>query len=221
MYNTNQKVEKLAMENDCLKRQLDLLESRHRDSERKFMERMHLNGDELSEEDQPGTILSSSGKTSLTKKKYTLNRKKKKWSERRKLAVMLLLGPFLISSIIWLYQTSRSVPAAASDGIKLTNMMREGVLGNSAFGETSETLFSDHTDNEETADYMDDYDDKNLVVHGPFDFEADGESSSSKKKLPRFKRILSRLKFSNKNDEMGAWHENHRKTTTKKLHAEL
>eukprot|EP00531_Pseudo-nitzschia_arenysensis_P018066 CAMPEP_0116124450 /NCGR_PEP_ID=MMETSP0329-20121206/5286_1 /TAXON_ID=697910 /ORGANISM="Pseudo-nitzschia arenysensis, Strain B593" /LENGTH=572 /DNA_ID=CAMNT_0003618429 /DNA_START=128 /DNA_END=1846 /DNA_ORIENTATION=- len=227
MYNTNQKVEKLSMENDCLKRQLDLLESRHRDSQIKLMEQLQLKRDELSEEGEPGTITSLSVKSSITKK-YALNRKKKKWSDRRRLAVLLLFAPLLISTIIWLYQSARNRPTNGSsinsERIDLSSMMRDGVLGNSGFGETVDTILSDESgesNNEETIE-MDDINESSLVVHDPLpeyeDFEDDGES---RKKVPRFERIFSRLKFSHKNDAVGVWHENHRKIATEKRHAEL
>ncbi len=227
MYNTNQKVEKLAMENDCLKRQLDLLESRHRDSQMKLMEQLQLKRDELSEEGEPGTITSLSVKTSITKK-YAFNRKKKKLSDRRRLAVLLLFAPFLISTIIWLYQSARNTPTnnltANSERIDLSTMMREGVLGNSVFGETGDTILSDESgeSNSEEVFEIDDANESSLIVHDPLpeygDFEEDGES---REKVPRFKRILSRLKFSHKNDAVGVWHENHRKIATEKHHAEL
>lgn len=51
MYNKDQKCQKLEVENDCLKRQLNLLESRNRDTERKLTKKLRHQNKKISEED--------------------------------------------------------------------------------------------------------------------------------------------------------------------------
>lgn len=233
MYNANQRCEKLAMENDCLKRQLELLESRHRDSQMKLVEQFQRKGDEKTqgEKEEPGIVTPSSCKTSKINAYSFSRKKKKKWSDRRRVAVLLLFAPFLIASTIWLYQSVRSGSSnqsGAQNGIHLTTMMRKGVLSQSLFSETKDTLISDNsnsdTDNEEDI-ITDNSDEHPLVLHEPpileFESAKNNEQNNSRKKASRFIQILSRMKFSHQNDPMGVWFEAHRRISTEKHHAEL
>jgi hypothetical protein len=231
MYNKNQKCEKLAMENDCLKRQLDLLESRHRDAQRKLMEQLHRKKHQEEQEEQ--TIASSTTETSQSNT-YGYHRKKKKRSNRHRMAVLLLLASFLISSTLWFYPSvlnislSRTNDSSIADGIGLAFMKRGGVLRQALF---RETVFSDNssdTNNEEHCiiDDLDDEPDNLLVLHEPptiyREFEnANNDESNSGKKAGRFKRFVSRMQIGHEQNPMGVWLKTHRKITTKKHHAEL
>mmetsp|Transcript_15114 Transcript_15114/g.42026 ORF Transcript_15114/g.42026 Transcript_15114/m.42026 type:complete len:630 (+) Transcript_15114:108-1997(+) len=111
MYNTNQKCEKLSIENDCLKRQLDLLESRHRDWQRKLAEQIRDNSEQVPEAMRtPGspTISTTSGTSKATSYRSYRNRRKKK-NDRRRLAMLLLVAPFVLSWTVWFYRTVRDV----------------------------------------------------------------------------------------------------------------
>merc|ERR1712238_453148 len=50
MYNKNQKCQKLQVENDCLKRQLNVLESRNRVTQRKLTKKLRYQNKKVSEE---------------------------------------------------------------------------------------------------------------------------------------------------------------------------
>lgn len=227
MYNTNQKVEKLAIENDCLKRQLDLLESRHRDSQRKLKEQMELE-QEVQEEEHSEIITTPINKTSQSKT-YGYHRKKKK-SGRRRLGVLLLLTPFLIAATVWIYRSvhtaslSRTNATFAADISGLAYMMPEKVLRQADCGET---VFSDNS-NDINIDDNDVHDepDNFVVLHEPpiqyrESDSAKHDESNSGKKASRFKRFVSRIKIRHDQNPMGVWLKKHQQIKTKNHHAEL
>ena len=231
MYNKNQKCEKLAMENDCLKRQLDLLESRHRDSERKLMEQLHRKKNR--EEQDEETVASSTTETSQSNA-YGYHHKKKKRSNRHRMTVLLLLASFLISSIVWFYPSVldaslyRINGSSGIDGFSLAFMKREGVPSQALSDGTVLSDNSSDTTNKGHCiiDEIDDEPDDLLVLHEPpikdqkFD-SADSDESYSSKNASRFERLAARMKIGHDQNPMGAWLKTHRKITTKKHHSEL
>ena len=221
MYNSNQKVEKLALENDYLKRQLELLESRHRDAQRQLLEQSHWR----IEEEPHGTPEPSAHKSSRAAA-YSFGRRKRK-SERRQMTMLLVVAPFMIASTIYLYQ---SVHTASTNSVNLNSMVRDGVLNHQSYGKAHETVTpeeSDETDSDD-ADWDEEFDediDEHTVVlleTSPENdnFESDGEAKSGKKKN-RLQRWLSRIEVSTHNDPMGAWYEAHRRISIERQNSEL
>jgi len=141
MYNTKQKCEKLSLENDCLKRQLDLLESRHRDAQLELLQ--GRDDQELQAEQEPEILFPSTSKKKL-RKQY-------------RLFVLLFLAPFAISSLFWLYRSPSNgscpklVAPSAKNGIDLSSFIREGVSGQVP---SEETVFSDNSGD---SNYKDNY----------------------------------------------------------------
>jgi len=231
MYNQNQKCEKLAMENDCLKRQLDLLESRHRDSERNIMEQLHRKKHHEKQDEE--TVASTTTETSQSNT-YGYHHKKKKKSIRHRIAVLLLLASFLISSTVWFYPSVLDISLSsinysfATDGFGLAFMKREGIPSQALFGETVLSDNSSDTTKEghRIIDDLDDEPDDPLVLHEPpikdqkFD-SSDNDESDSGKNTSRFERLVARTKIGHDQNPMGAWLKTHRKITTKKHHSEL
>jgi len=119
MYNTNQKVEKLSIENDCLKRQLEILESRHRDWQRKMDKHLlHNNHEQVPEALRtPGspTISTASEESKVNKSyqyNYSNNNRRRSKGDRRRHLVLLLVAPLLIGSTLWFFRAVQNASLA-------------------------------------------------------------------------------------------------------------
>lgn len=241
MYNTNQKCEKLAIENDCLKRQLDLLESRHRDSQLKLMKQLSLtrgqvtnNQAEFVEEHPPGTIASSTSRTCRSKA-YSSHQRKKRRRARRRFAVVLLVAPILFLSTFWLYQSLRHASSSSDssstpfDG--LASMLRKGVLRQTLLGEPMPTLKANHSKSKytdkcyETIDLDAEFDTEVVLHEAPpkyRDFDSDtSDESGTGKKAHRLKNIVSKMTIPHHHDPTGVWLKKFQQVNTKKYHADL
>ncbi|OEU17833.1 hypothetical protein FRACYDRAFT_238262 [Fragilariopsis cylindrus CCMP1102] len=129
MYNKNQKCQKLQIENDCLKRQLDLLESRHRDWQinltTKIRRKQKENNNDFiliddDEEEEDNDLFSRKSMYYRRKKNRNCHRRK------RKIAAILVFAPLLVSLTLWSYRTIRNTtttPSSLSSLYNVNNML--------------------------------------------------------------------------------------------------
>ena len=197
MYNTRQKCEKLELENDCLRRQLELLESRHRDAQRQLLEQ-----------------------SQRKREKSVPSNSKKKRSNRYLSVVLLVLAPFIILTLSRLYGSlgtgslSRTMTSSSRDSMFEASTMHDGTFSQSPLGET---VFSDKSgdtrDKEEykVTDLNDELYNSLILDEPPIEFQDKQDEPTGKfaKFANHVTRFTSKINHQEHHDFIGVWKKKH------------
>jgi len=248
MYNNNQNCEKLRIENDCLKRQLELLESRHRDSQRILMENLFQGRGEHKEWEKKHLSTSLINKFSRSIS-FSHHRSKKKLNGCRHLSLLLLFVPIVISLAVRSYDSIRSINLPARKDIASRNSQafrKRKRFSPTVFienydsttEEKMQTISEERRNKQDTRTVhsvnddltrtggIDDVNENHLILRYPSPrFRNFGRSKvnekSSSKAGSLLKRFLSRIEIPHEQNLIGVWSKKYEQIATIIHHAEL